>query len=291
MCCWFAISIPLLLGDADVFDRAKISGWNIAGKPYDFGPRNLFEHINGAADFFIAYGFVSLKGAYYFPASAPDDSVTVDIYDMGEKLNAFGVFQAKRSQGAPSLKIGTASFGSEGYLAFYKDRYFVEINSFITHEIWKKEHFVIARNLAENLPGDTLPPCELSYFPEPKKVKGSERYIRGGILGHAFLDKGIVCDYRIDDETVSAFVAFFPSSKAAEEAYAQHVTFLEESGKFSPLEGVGERGLISQEPYHKTIIIVQKGSFEIGVYDLSTPKKGMQVLEGIIERLGSTNDS
>ena len=291
LCCWFAISIPLLQGNADVFDRAKISGWNIAGKPYDFGPRNLFEHINGAADFFMAYGFVSLKGAYYSPDSASNDSVTVDIYNMGEKLNAFGVFQAKRSQGTPSLKIGTASFGSEGYLAFYKDRYFVEINSFITQEIWKNEHLAIARNLAENLPGDTLPPCELSYFPEPGKIKRSERYIRGGILGHAFLDKGIVCDYRIEDETVSAFVAFFPSGKAAEKAYQQHVTFLEESGKGSPLEVVGERGLISQEPYHKTIMIVQKGAFEIGVYDLSNPQKGIQVLEGIIERLGSRSDN
>ncbi|MBW2220541.1 MAG: hypothetical protein JRF40_13810 [Deltaproteobacteria bacterium] len=290
LCCWFAISVPLLQGNVNLFDRANISGWNLAGKPYDYGPQNLFEHINGAADFFIAYGFVSLKGAHYFPVSTPNDSVTVDIYDMGEKLNAFGVFQAKRSQGTPSLKIGTASFGSEGYLAFYKDRYFVEINSFITHETWGKKPLVIARKLADNLPGDILPPRELSYFPEPGKVKRSERYIRGGVLGHAFLDKGIICDYRIEDETVSAFLAFFPSKKATVNAYEQHMTFLEESGKCSLLEGVGDRGLISQEPYHKNIIIVQKGSFEIGVYDLSSPQKGMQILKGIIERLGSGSD-
>ena len=129
--CWFVVSIPLLHGDVCLFDRAKISGWDLSGRPYDFAPQNLFEHINGSADFFLAYGFVSLKVAHYAPVSTPNDSVTVEVYDMGEKLNAFGVFQAKRSNKAPSLNIGTASFGSGGYLAFYKDRYFVEINSYI----------------------------------------------------------------------------------------------------------------------------------------------------------------
>ena len=105
--------------------------------------------------------------------------------------------------------------------------------------------------------GDNSPPFELSYFPEQGKVKGSERYIRGGILGHAFLDKGLICDYRIGDKNVSAFLAFFPSKKAAEESYSQHMAFLQESGESSPLNGIGDRGLISQEPYHNTIIIVQ----------------------------------
>ena len=152
-------------------------------------------------------------------------------------------------------------------------------------EKWKKTHFVIAQNVSDNLPGDTLPPSELSYFPEQGKVKGSERYIRGGILGHAFLDKGLICDYRIGDKNVSAFLAFFPSKKAAEASYSQHMAFLQESGESSPLNGIGDRGLISQEPYHNTIIIVQKGSFEIGVYNLSTPQEGMQILESIVERL------
>jgi hypothetical protein len=290
-CWWFAISIPLLQGNDDFFENVKISGWDLAGKPYKFEPQNLFEHINGSADFFIAYGFVALKGAHYAPVSAPNDSVTVEIYDMGEKLNAFGVFQAKRSHEEPSLNIGTASFGNGGYLAFYKDRYFVEINSHITTEKWKKTYLAIAQNVSDNLPGDTLPPKEISYFPEQGKVKGSERYIRGGILGHAFLDKGLICDYRIGDKHVSAFLAFFPSRKAAEESFSQHVTFLQKSGESSPLSGVGDRGLISQEPYHNHIIIVQEGSFEIGVYDLSSPQEGMEILKGILKRLGTRTDS
>ena len=108
--------------NSEIFKRINLSGTKIMGSPYHFEPLNLFEYINGAADFFIAYGFVSLEGACYFMESDADDSVSVDIYNMGEKLNAFGVFQSKRDKEAPSLNIGTASFGVDGYLAFYEDK-------------------------------------------------------------------------------------------------------------------------------------------------------------------------
>ncbi|MBU0985670.1 MAG: hypothetical protein KKH68_00325, partial [Proteobacteria bacterium] len=67
--------------------------WKLAEQPYRYIPPNLYEYINGAAEFFIAYGFTELAGANYAPVSGDKDTVTVDIYDMGNKLNAFGVFQ------------------------------------------------------------------------------------------------------------------------------------------------------------------------------------------------------
>ena len=103
--------------------RLPLPGW----KPYRYVSENLYEHINGGADYFIAYGFVALTGINYAPVSGGMDSVTVDIYDMGDKLNAFGVFQPRRDSQASSLNIGTGSCGYDEYVAFHKDRYYVEI--------------------------------------------------------------------------------------------------------------------------------------------------------------------
>jgi len=283
--CLFYISIPQANGDTRLINAIKTSEWEISDNPYSFGPQNLYEYIDGAADFFVAYGFVLLEGTNYVSLSDVNDSITVDIYDMGEKLNAFGVFQSKRSKGAPSLDIGTSAFGADGYLCFYKDKYLVEIFSFIKDEKRKSQDLNMARKVAEIIQGDTLPPVELSYFPEPEKIDGSERYIKGGILGHAFLDRGIICDYRIKDETVSAFLAFYPSREEAVKAFEQHRDFLAKSAPCTPFDGFGERGLVSQEPYHKSIILVQKGTFITGVYDLSTPKNGTEVLKGILKRI------
>lgn len=286
----FVVNVSHVRGNSGLIDRVKISGWRIAETPYHFGPQNLFEYINGAADFFLAYGFVSLEGACYFVGSDSNDRVLVDVYDMGERLNAFGVFQSKRDKEAPTLNIGAASFGVNGYLAFYKDRYFVEINSMIGDGTRKEQPVALARALAEIIRGDISPPHELSYFAEHGRIEGSERYIKGGILGHGFLDKGIVCDYRLGGETVSAFISFFSSERDGIEAFEQYVKFLQDQGKGLPLDGIGQRGLIANEPYHKHVLVVQERSFVLGVYDLSVARRGLPILKDITERLPTEAD-
>lgn len=283
--CWLTLAVPDSQGNSDRLKELKLSGIKMADSPYHFEPHNLFEYINGAADFYIAYGFASLVGANYFVGSNPNDSITVDIYDMGKKINAFGLFQSKWNTEASSLNIGAASFGDHGYLVFYKDRYFVEINAFIKNEKGKAQPMIVAQTLAENIPGDNSPPFELSYFPEHGRVKRSEKYIKGGILGHAFLDRGIVCDYLLDEDTVSAFLSFFPSKNAAKTSFEQYRKYLQKHGKCLPLDDFGGNGLISQEPYHKQILIAQKDTFIIGVYDLPKAEKGKRIMNDMVERI------
>jgi len=288
----FFMAIPCITplaasGDESIFSKALPSReWKVEGQPYGFHPQNLYEYINGQAEFFIAFGFIELKGANFTCVSGGNDTVTIDIYDMGNKLNAFGVFQSKRGGQASALNVGAASTGSDGYLSFYKDRFFVEIQAYITDE--KQKHRVenLAANITAQLPGDNTPPSELFYLPEKNRIAGSERYIKGGILGHAFLDRGMVCDYRIQGQKVTAFVAIFPSPRDAVHAVKQHRSFLLKSGeKCMPFDGVGNHGFVSEEPYHQKIIETQVGAFVAGVYDLITIEPGKTVLADIIKTI------
>jgi hypothetical protein len=258
-------------------------------KPYHYSAEDLYKYINGQAESFLAYGFVKLKGVNYAPESGGQDTITVDVYDMGEKLNAFGMFQSKRGGEASSLSIGAASYGTNGYLAFYKGRRYVEILSFVKDERWKEQHIVIAKKVAEKIKGDALPPHELSYLPESGKVEGSERYVKGGILGHAFLDRGVVSEHRVDGNVVSAFVALFPSSEDASLAFEAHKDFLQKAGKEClPMSELGERAFSSQEPYHKDILVAQEGPFVIGVYDLPEAQQGMNLIVDMARRVKTT---
>jgi len=260
--------------------------WQMQGKPYGFVPQNLYEYINGEAEFFIAFGFIELTGANYILIAGGKDTVTIDIYDMGNKLNAFGVFQSKTGGRASALNLGAASMGSDGYLAFYKDRFFVEIQAYITREKEKHRVETMAASIAAHLPGDNTPPRELFYLPEKNRVAGSERYIKGGILGHAFLDRGIVCNYRIQDQQLTAFVAMLPSPRDAVHAVKQHRSFFLKSGKKClPLKGLGKHSFVSEEPYHQKIMITPVGAFVAGVYDLKTLKAGKTLLADIVTLL------
>lgn len=263
-----------------------LAGWTPEGKSYRYVPQNLYEYINGAAEFFIAYGFIELTGAYCLSASEERNAVTVDIYDMGNTLNAFGVFQSRRDAQAPALNIGTASVGSDDYISLYKDKFYVEIQAAI---LIKKDNSAVknlASIVARHLPGDSSLPEELSYLPQKGRIAGSERYVRGGILGHAFLDRGITCNYQIQGQKASAFVAFLPSCKDAENAVEQHRIFLNQSKKNClPLEGFGKNGFVSEEPFHKKIVVTQQGPFVIGVYDLVTIETGKKLLLDILKNI------
>jgi hypothetical protein len=260
------------------------AGWKPAGQPYQYTPENLYQYINGAADLFISYGFIKLSGSEYIAVSGSQESLTVDIYDMKNKLNAFGVFQSKRDPDSMSLNIGAGAFGSEQYLYFYKARFYVEIQAYLTGGRDKKVLADLARSIAEKIQGNSTPPAELRYLPASGLVPGSEKYITGGILGHAFLDKGLMGDYRVGQDVVKAFVAFFPSPAGAAAAMSAYNDFLQKAGKKQlDLNGFGEAGFVSEEPYHKQLLVAQQGAFVAGVTDLNSVPAGIRLLQRVME--------
>lgn len=271
-------------GSASVL-AAPPAGWALDGRPYRHDPGNLYEYIDGAAEFFIALGFVELAGANYVRAAGGEDVMTVDVYDMGGTLNAFGIFQSRKDVEKLSSRFGAASTASGNYLAFYKGRYYVEIQAYSPAKKEIPEVEAAAAAVAGRLPGDNRPPPELSLLPESRRVAGSERYVKGGILGHEFFDSGITCSYLVGGKTVSVFLAMLPSPRAATEASERHRSFLKASGKaLLPLEGLGEGGFVSDEPYHQKIVEARYGAMVIGVYDLSDVAAGKALAAEILEQ-------
>ena len=264
---------------------SSVSSWQLSAN-YHYLPENLYNYINGAADLFISYGFVKLVGADYTSGAGKRENMVVDIYDMGRKLNAFGVFQSKRDPESKSLKIRAGAFGSEKYIFFYKDRFYVEIQTVLPSGKSSDVAMKMAQKVANGIAGDCAPPSELNYLPDASRIPGSEMYITGGILGHAFLDKGLVSDYKIRGGVAKAFVAFFPSKEHAVKALDQYKSYLDAAGEtWQALNGFGERGFFSKEPYHKTILVAQKDHFVVGVADLSHVEKGRTLLKSIIRKI------
>ena len=263
--------------------QSGVGEWRLVGDNYSYLPDTLYNYINGAADLFISYGFLSLTGGEYYRGSNQRENVTVDIYDMGSALNAFGVFQSKRDTEVRSLTLGAGAFGTEKYIFFYKGRFYVEIQAYVLSSTTSDVVMKMAQHVDQRIGGDAAPPSELRYLPDDNRVAGSEMYITGGILGHGFLDRGLLCDYTIGAETVKAFVVFFSSDALAVKALDQYKSYLESLGeKWQVMNGLGENGFASQEPYHKHILVAQQGAFVAGVADLSQSSKGEELLKRIL---------
>jgi hypothetical protein len=70
---------------------------------------DLYRYIDGAADGFLAFDMIAMVHQEY---KAKDADITVDIYDMGKPLNAFGIYSAERSPNCHFLPLG-----AEGYVS------------------------------------------------------------------------------------------------------------------------------------------------------------------------------
>jgi hypothetical protein len=264
----------------------ELSGWQVQGSPYTYQPDNLYQYIDGAADQFIAYGFKKLYGAEYNCKTDKQESLVIDVYDMGSQLSAFGMFTSKKDPASASPGIGAESFGNDQYVAFYKDRFYVEIQPRISSENNRLIPQKAARLVAQKISGTSMRPTLLKVFPEADKIAGSENYIVRGILGHAFLPQGVMSEYHSNGEVVKAFIAPFPSPSGAQTAFEQYKQFLSALGK--PVDQknvVGERSFCAPEPYHKNIIVAQQGCFVAGMTELSSPQQGMLLLKNIINNL------
>ena len=53
----------------------------------------LYDYINGGADVYFDFGFKTCHARTYSSSSHKESDIVVNVYDMGKKLHAFGVFR------------------------------------------------------------------------------------------------------------------------------------------------------------------------------------------------------
>jgi hypothetical protein len=261
----------------------EISGWQRSGASYAYTPEKLYNYIDGAADQFIAYGFVKLHGAEYVCTADQKEGITVDIYDMGSALSAFGMFTSKKDPASAGLGIGAESFGNEQFSVFYKGRFYVEIQARIIGDRNRSVPQTAARMVADRIPGGNSKPEILGLLPAFGHVPGSENYMVGGVLGHAFLPRGIARDYRRNQELIKASIVLFPGAAQAGAAFVEYNKYLAGAGeKVIPRAGVGEKSFTAHEQYQKNIFAALMGNYIVCVTGLSNVQTGEQLAQEIL---------
>lgn len=188
---FFITCIVVLSAQAE--DFPKLKGWKPISEVSSYEPENLWEYINGAAELFLAYGFQFLRSC---DLDGSGISVTVDIYDMGNSLNAYGMYQTERPEDVKRLKMGGEAIVSPPYQGLLlKDRYYVKVNIFdgaLTEAIGKS----ILEQLAKALPGADGFPEQITLLPPDNMVSGSEGFVREGYLGQTDLTNVITAQYK-----------------------------------------------------------------------------------------------
>lgn len=157
---------------------------------------NLYEKINGKESMFRAYLFVELRFARYLDAGR-QDSYDVYIFDMGQTVNALGIYMAERSREAEVLEIGREGYASGTNVYFYKSKYYVNVLGPVDGGPPVAENSKrIAAAIADTITDAGEPFWAEAALPVEDRVPHSFSYVATSALGYDFLAKMFRADYR-----------------------------------------------------------------------------------------------
>ncbi|MBF0317628.1 MAG: hypothetical protein HQL04_05575 [Nitrospirae bacterium] len=198
----------------------------LKGRVRTFSKDNLFEYVNGHAEYLINNGFVTLYVAEYArkgSAAGQSPDVVVDVYAMGRPEHAFGVLMDGAGYGNNEVKVGLMGYKTENGVSFFAGSYYVHITTF------KEQPEVLTLAEAVN---DTLGVKAEAFslfdgLPNIGKVV-STSYFKENYRGLDFVHNVIERRYDIDgkeiqvalttgkkdviDKLVLAFMAYFEKS-------------------------------------------------------------------------------
>jgi len=269
--------------------------WVLRDAPEMFTKQTLFEHIDGQADLFLQYGFEKSIFAIYRNIDSSDNKIDVDIYDMGNVLQAFGIFSRFRNEDRPA-GIGLDSSVGDHYAFFYKGKYFVVIQATESNPFPLKQ---LAESIESGILDNSHPPEEIGYFPKNGLKPGSIEYFPDGLLGHQFLGRGFKATYiekdsanaKEESETASRdcyiFVAIFNNSQESMRSLKLYHEDLSRKGACQMATSVefGPNTLTGEDPYHGKVIIAHKGPYLVGAISFEKEKHGENQLSQLIKEI------
>jgi hypothetical protein len=263
-------------------------GWALMEGPQVYTKKTLFEHIDGQAELFFKYGFQKSAFAIYQNKKSPENQIELDIYDMGNVLQAFGIFSRFRDEDRPG-GIGLDSYLDDRSVFFYKGKYFVMLYATESNPpLLRQWSIIISSKTVDHSP----PPKEIGYFPQNGLKPGSIQYFSEGLLGHQFLKRGFRGTYiGKDEDKVKAedkdrtktevkefhlFIAIFRNAQEATSALRIYRDYLTQKGKIyldRPI-GLEPHSFRGEDPYQGQIIVTQKEIYLLGAIGFQKAKNG-----------------
>ena len=316
---WFEASswaVPLesLMPKKDLPD-----GWALIDGPQTYTEKTLFKHIDGQAELYLKYGFQKSIFAIYQNGKNPKNQIELDIYDMENVLQAFGIFSRFRNEDRPG------GFGLDSYLDdysafFYKGKYFVLLYATEASPSALKQW---ATKIASRIIDPSPPPKEINYFPKNGLKPGSIQYFPEGLLGHQFLKRGFQGTYiekdgakekvevwnkaqvkvkaedkdkkdtedgtkaRTEDKEFKLFLAIFKDSQEAISALKVYKEDLSKkgnvfSGSIIEFKTLALRG---EDPYQGKVFVLQKGVYLLGMVGFEKEDEGENLLAEFVRNI------
>lgn len=237
----------------------KVPGWTRSPQVTLFGPSSLWEHINGAAEQYLAFEFQELATAVYTRAAG--GTATVEIYRMAGPVHAYGIHAQELSPSAARVAIGVEGRAGKNSVKYWTGDFYVKVLSPSASAAPQDEILALARAVSAGLGAPGKPPAQLGWFPPAGLVADSIRFVPADALGQSMFANAFEAKYAGAPEPSTLVIVPFASAEAARGALAKYEAFLGGAAKGAKkLSAPGDGGFTARESYYGLIVAVRSGS-------------------------------
>jgi hypothetical protein len=255
----------------------------VGASPYGeqkFFSSDLYQYNDGAADAYLDYGLVAMLHQEY-KASSTD--ITLDIYNMGARSNAFGIYAAESSPDYHFLPIGAEGYGTNEILNFFQDEFYVKLSAFSDKEKTEPVLERFARAVSQRIGPAAAMPEFLSLFPPQNLVSHSCKFVKKSPLGHDFLAPAIIAAYAWGEKQTSLVISRAPDAAGAEQKVVQLREYFARSGKVVPQPGLAAGAFLGSNQYEGEAVFFAAGSY--AVLCINPPLHPESFLKLVMERI------
>ncbi len=196
---------------------------------------DLYRYLDGGADAYLDYGLVALIHREF--KSGPVD-LTVDIYDMGDPLQAFGIYSAERSPDYMFIPMGAEGHVDMGSLGFLQANYYVKLQAFGDNDRTPPVLEAAAKSIVARIGTAGAVPQPVRWFPAAGQVAASQKYIVKAPMGRDYLAPATTALYRFDGHDTTVLASRAPTAEEAARRVSRLKEDLAHAGTVAAVAGL-----------------------------------------------------
>lgn len=187
---------------------ATIDTWQRQDDTAKYNRETIFKYIDGAGEVYNSYAFREVAVARYFQSGS--QQITVELFDMGNMYDAFGVFSYAREREETGIGGGYDLRGS--VLCYWQNRYYICVALEESTDQSDNLLKLVARAVSANLPAQSERPPLVGKLPSVGLIPFSDRYIHlsSSLNYHYYLGRENIL--KLDSTTNAVLARYQPGS-------------------------------------------------------------------------------
>lgn len=262
-------------------------GWEMYDEVLVFTAENLYKHINGRAELYLAYDVKSLTTATFEKKSNIGEFMELSIYDMDTVTNGFGIFSVERPRDETALDLGRASYRSGSNIFIWKGKFYTTIVTSDSSDKLLPLSIEIARKAMAFLSDSKEPVWGLTALPQKNLIPDSVKYFRVDALGLDFMQNTYTAKYRKDDLEITAFLSQQNSLESAGDVVVHYAKYASQYGRGSQSLNKGGIEFVFCDMNGSFDVIFQKGLIVGGVQSVTNRSTALEAAAELWAQINS----